>query len=126
MADVLVNKITQAMDNDYCYFDWLVRFGITGDSSIEQSPIFHEKFFDIRTKPQNVTVTTIARFPYDSFQPENLDHPLHLKELTWDYIVIDEASMISLANIIFLSITKRCAIYYCGRPIPNSANNICC
>ncbi|MEK7263623.1 MAG: AAA domain-containing protein [Bacteroidota bacterium] len=100
-ADVLVNKITQAMDNDYCYFDWLVRFGITGDSSIEQSPIFHEKFFDIRTKPQNVTVTTIARFPYDSFQPENLDHPLHLKELTWDYIVIDEASMISLANIIF-------------------------
>lgn len=99
-ADVLVNKITLSMKDDESYFSWLVRFGLTGDSAIEQSPIFCDKTFDIRTKPRNVTVTTIARFPYDYFQPGQ-EHRLHLRELHWDYIVIDEASMIPLVNIIF-------------------------
>ncbi|MBK9557828.1 MAG: ATP-binding protein [Bacteroidetes bacterium] len=88
------------MKDDESYFSWLVRFGLTGDSAIEQSPIFCDKTFDIRTKPRNVTVTTIARFPYDYFQPDR-EHRLHLRELHWDYIVIDEASMIPLVNIIF-------------------------
>jgi hypothetical protein len=99
-ADVLINKITEAMANDESYCNWLVRFGITGDSAIEQSPIFCDKTFDIRKKPKNVTVTTIARFPYDYFQPSQSQR-LHLRELEWDYIVIDEASMIALVNIIF-------------------------
>lgn len=100
-ADVLVNRITETMKNDESYYSWLVRFGLTGDSAIEQSPIFYDKTFDIRTKPRNVTVTTIARFPYDYFQPDKLNHRLHLREIQWDYIIIDEASMIPLVNIIF-------------------------
>jgi hypothetical protein len=99
-ADVLVNRITETMNGDESYLSWLVRFGFTGDSAIEKSPIFCDKTFDIRTKPRNVTVTTIARFPYDYFQPDP-KHRLHLRELHWDYIVIDEASMIPLVNIIF-------------------------
>ncbi len=101
-ADVLVNRITETMkaNDDESYFSWLVRFGLTGDSEIEQSPIFCDKTFDIRTRPKNVTVTTIARFPYDYFQPDPT-HRLHLRELHWDYIIIDEASMIPLVNIIF-------------------------
>jgi hypothetical protein len=45
-----------------------------------------------------VTVTTIARYPYDYFMT-NGDR-LFLYGLKWDYIVIDEASMIPLANIV--------------------------
>ncbi len=100
-ADVLVNRITETMKDDESYYSWLVRFGLTGDAAIEQSPIFCDKTFDIRTKQRNVTVTTIARFPYDYFQPDRLDHRLHLREMQWDYIIIDEASMIPLVNIIF-------------------------
>lgn len=46
---------------------------------------------------RSVTVTTIARFAYDGFAgPGNKK----LREIDWDLIVIDEASMISLASII--------------------------
>lgn len=110
-ADVLVNKIMETMKDDESYFRWLVRFGLTGDSAIEKSPIFFDKTLDIRTKSRNVTVTTIARFPYDYFQPDRLNHRLHLREIQWDYIVIDEASMIPLVNIIFPLYYKTDAIF---------------
>lgn len=100
-ADVLVSCIMEsAMGEDYSYTDWLVRFGATNDSIIEQSGVFRDKTFDIRALSKNVTVTTIARFPYDYFLPEE-DTRLHLSELKWDYIIIDEASMIPLVNIVF-------------------------
>lgn len=98
-ADVLVKRIMDVAGEDTSYEEWLVRFGATGDEKIEQSPIFREKTFDIRTLSKNVTVTTIARFPYDFFMPQNVR--LFLYSLNWDYIVIDEASMIPLINIIF-------------------------
>lgn len=98
-ADVLVKRIMEVSGNDTSYNDWLVRFGATGDEEIEQSPVFRDKTFDIRTLTKNVTVTTIARFPYDFFMPEGARVFLH--GMNWDYIIIDEASMIPLANIVF-------------------------
>ena len=99
-ADVLVRCLMEIMGTDQSYLDWLVRFGATNDNSIEQSGVFRDKTFDIRTFPRNVTVTTIARFPYDYFLPDDGTR-LHLSALKWDYIIIDEASMIPLANIIY-------------------------
>ncbi len=99
-ADVLVSRIMEVMGNNRSYEKWLVRFGATNDETIEQSPVYRDKTFDIRKLPCNVTVTTIARFPYDYFIPDS-NTRLHLASLHWDYIVIDEASMIPLANIIF-------------------------
>src|SRR5258706_11080742 len=61
---------------------------------------FRDKTFDIRTFSRNVTVTTIARFPYDYFFPDDGTR-LHLRALKWDYIIVDEASMIPLANIVY-------------------------
>ena len=55
--------------------------------------------FDIRGMDKNVTVTTIARFPYDFFMPQGAR--IFLNGINWDYIVIDEASMIPLVNIIY-------------------------
>ena len=99
-ADVLVRRVMEIMDTDHSYADWLVRFGATNDSVIEQSGVFRDKTLDIRDFSRNVTVTTIARFPYDYFLPAS-NTRVHLSELKWDYIIIDEASMIPLVNIIF-------------------------
>ncbi len=99
-ADVLVRRLMDTMSQDHSYMNWLVRFGATNDTLIEQSGVFRDKTFDIRSSKRNVTVTTIARFPYDYFLPESSTR-LHLNALNWDYIVIDEASMIPLANIVY-------------------------
>lgn len=98
-ADVLVRRIMEVSGNDHTYNNWLVRFGATGDEEIEQSPVFRDKTFDIRTLDKHVTVTTIARFPYDFFMPQGAR--IFLYGINWDYIVIDEASMIPIANIVF-------------------------
>ena len=100
-ADVLVRKIMEMDEyaDNQSYEKWLIRFGTTGDEIIEKSPVFKDKTFDIRSFRKNVTVTTIARFPYDFFMPQG--SRLHLQALNWDYIVIDEASMIPLVNIIY-------------------------
>lgn len=99
-ADVLVRRLMEIMNADHSYIDWLVRFGATNDNVIEQSGVFRDKSFDIRTFPRNVVVTTIARFPYDYFLPDG-NTRFHLNELNWDYIIIDEASMIPLVNIVY-------------------------
>ena len=98
-ADVLVKRIMEVSGSDTSYTEWLVRFGATGDEEIEQSPVFRDKTFDIQTLSKNVTVTTIARFPYDFFMPEG--KRVFLNGINWDYIIIDEASMIPLANIVY-------------------------
>lgn len=99
-ADVLVRRLMEVMGTDHSYNDWLVRFGATNDNVIEKSGVFRDKTFDIRIFPRNVTVTTIARFPYDYFLPDE-NTRLHISALKWDYIIIDEASMIPLVNIIY-------------------------
>ena len=88
-------------NQDESYVEWLVRFGITQDEEIHKNTVFKEKNFDIRRFSRNVTITTIARFPYDSFKPESAEYPLQLQQLQWDYIVIDEASMVMLAQIMY-------------------------
>ncbi len=98
-ADVLVCRIMEVMDKDLSYNEWLVRFGGTGDETIEQSQVYRDKTFDIRTLGKNVTVTTIARFPYDFFMPHG--SRIFLNGVNWDYIVIDEASMIPIVNIVY-------------------------
>ena len=98
-ADVLVRRIMEVSGDNHDYEEWLVRFGATGDEEIEQSSVYRDKTFDIRTLSKSVTVTTIARFPYDFFMPQGAR--LFLHGLNWDYIVIDEASMIPIANIVF-------------------------
>ena len=98
-ADVLVRRTMDIMKMDNSYNDWLIRFGGTGDEVIEQSIVYRDKTFDIRTLKKSVTVTTVARFPYDFFMPQGTR--MFLNGINWDYIIIDEASMIPLVNIIY-------------------------
>lgn len=98
-ADVLVSRLMETMGDDTSYINWLVRFGITNDEAIESSEVFRDKTFDIRKLKRTITVTTIARFPYDFFMPDGAR--IFLNGINWDYIVVDEASMIPIANIVY-------------------------
>lgn len=104
-ADVLTSRIMQIMGNDKSYVDWLIRYGITADVEIEQSHVFHGKEFDIATHSKNVIVTTMARFPYDYFIDSAGDFN-HLHGINWDYIVVDEASMIPLVQMVYMLYLK--------------------
>ena len=78
------------------YQEWLIRFGVTGDSEVEKADVLKEKSFDINSLNQCVVVTTLARFLYDGFETNQL------KELAWDVIFFDEASMMMLAQIVYV------------------------
>ena len=105
-ADVLVKKIMQVSGNDDSYNDWLARIGTTEDAEIEKSPVFREKNLDVDSMQKCVAVTTIARFPYD-YLISSRRKEVYLKDVEWDYIVVDEASMIPLADIVFLLYKQR-------------------
>ncbi len=100
-ADVLTNKIIQN-DKEEEYKNFLVRFGKINDETISQNEVFYEKIFDIEKAKKNITITTMARFPYDFFMVRENRNPTYLREIEWDYIVIDEASMIPLAYIVYV------------------------
>lgn len=97
-ADVLTKRI---MEKTNQYSDFLLRFGTTSDELIENSGVFCNRNFDISTRPQNIVVTTIARLPYDSFVKEG-KKSLFIRDIEWDYIVVDEASMIPLIHMVYL------------------------
>ena len=95
-ADVLTTRIMDKMGPDTSYQDWLVRFGTCADSQIEAAGVWRDRSFNIDGLDRSVTVTTIARYAYDGFATEH--GKLH--EIEWDVIIVDEASMIPLVNII--------------------------
>ncbi len=97
-ADVLTTRMMEKMDTDTSYLNWLVRFGTSADERIEKAGVWRDRSFNIGALGRSVTVTTIARFAYDGFAGE---HGKKLYEMKWDAIVIDEASMIPIANIIY-------------------------
>lgn len=97
-ADVLTLRIMEKMGADASYLKWLIRFGTSADERIERAGVWRDRSFDIGALNRSVTVTTIARFAYDGFAGE---HGRKLHEMDWDAIVVDEASMISLASIIY-------------------------
>lgn len=105
-ADVLTKRIIEKMGDDDTYHHWLLRLGNISDESLENSAVVIDRAFDIRKKPKNTTITTIARFSYDYFQPKIHEERLHLKFLEWDYIIIDEASMVNLASIVYVLYQK--------------------
>jgi superfamily I DNA and/or RNA helicase len=95
MASISTDKTT---GRDTSYLSWLVRFGTSADDRIEEAGVWRDRSFDLGALTHSVTVTTVARFAYDGFSGE---HGEKLCEIQWDAIVVDEASMVSLANIIY-------------------------
>ncbi|MDO4539354.1 MAG: AAA domain-containing protein, partial [Coriobacteriales bacterium] len=98
-ADVLARKIVECSGGTDKCAGWLIRFGLTEDPLLEGSGIYKDKTFDYSSLSRSVMVTTIARFPYDYFMLSDGHKPL--RSFDWDYVVFDEAAMISCAQIVY-------------------------
>lgn len=96
-ADVISEKL---FDNPICH-DAVVRFGYTDCSKLmsgDASCFQNRDTMDLDDRDDNIIVTTIARYAYDTIQPDNVP----ISEIPWDYIVVDEASMIDIVPITYL------------------------
>lgn len=103
-ADVLTQKIIKLCDESGInYSDWLIRFGSTLLDEIQEKEVLKTATDDLSTFSNKVFITTIARFPYDSYEKyENgLSNRYYLNNEIWDYVIFDESSMIALSYVIF-------------------------
>lgn len=94
-CDVITEKIA-AFAN---YPGWLGRFVATGSEIIESSGLLCNRDSELDEEDQCCLVSTIARLPYDGFQ--RLGGAPRLRDIDWNYVIIDEASMIPLAQIVY-------------------------
>lgn len=97
-ADVLTKRVLEKNDNAQ---EFLSRFGTTNNEELESSGVFCSRNLDINTRSKNIVVTTMARLPYDSCIIGGKEREL-LRSIKWDYIVVDEASMIPLVYMVYL------------------------
>ena len=95
-CDVITTKLMES--NNDCY-SWLARFVATGEEDIEKSGLLIVRSSTLWNKDKCCIVSTMARLPYDGFASSE-GYSL-LKDDNWDLIVVDEASMIPLAQIVF-------------------------
>ena len=90
-CDVITKKILDfEPDNDF----WLWRFVSTMDPELEDEEVVYQRDSDIMRQDKVCVVSTMARYSFDGF-----DDGL-LNTLDWDYVIIDEASMIPLYQIL--------------------------
>lgn len=91
--------------------DCSYRYGVT------ESRVLAEKHYDkLRTRTSMdirrnkcVVVTTIARYPYDTILEGQYSKPIF--DQVWDYIIIDESSMIDVTEISLLLLNKKAKQY---------------
>lgn len=95
-ADVVAEK----MVNDKMCYDYLTRFGATESLFLieDAAVVSNRDMFDITQQNKNVVVTTAARYAYDYIQPDET----FLCDFNWDYIIIDEASMVDIVTCTFI------------------------
>ncbi|MCK9309737.1 MAG: AAA domain-containing protein, partial [Candidatus Cloacimonetes bacterium] len=103
-ADVVAQKIIKTCENNVNtnYSNYMVRFETTDSDEIEKkasASILERSDNDkFRKMKGTVLITTIHRFPYDGFKSRN-DENL-FRNIEWDMVIFDEASMIAVAAIV--------------------------
>lgn len=94
-CDVLTCKVSDLAPST----EWLGRFLTTGSERLEEENLVIDKNSNLYKQERCCIVTTMARLPYDGFgMGYGFDA---LREIDWDYIIIDESSMIPLAQIVY-------------------------
>lgn len=91
-CDVLLQKVEDTCSSEE--MDCFARFKVTGEEKLE--PYLCDSTLPIIDLEKACIVSTMARFHYDGFDDAEL------KDVDWDYIVIDEASMIPLAYVTYV------------------------
>lgn len=104
-CDVIVNKIVEQLDGEIP--EWLRRFVATSEEDIEKMGLVCDRTSEIYKQDKCCLVSTIARFPYDHFAKSSRNEETDLREIDWDCIIIDEASMIPLAQIAYVIYKQR-------------------
>ena len=94
-CDVITTQlIEKSEDSDL----WLGRFVATGEESIESAGVLIKRESNLWRNDKCCIVSTMARLPFDGVTvPENKK----LKDIEWDLVIIDEASMIPLSQIVY-------------------------
>jgi hypothetical protein len=95
-ADVVAEKM---VDDGACY-DYVTRFGTTESLRLieDAAIVLNRDTMDMNALDKNIVVTTAARYAYDYLQPDSV----FLCDYPWDYIVVDEASMVDLITITYI------------------------
>lgn len=94
-CDVIAKRLLK--DNEESKF-WMRRFVASDDTELENEGYVCDRDTDVYAQEKCCLISTIARLPFDCFTT-----PIkkYLRDIEWDYIVIDEASMISLPQIVY-------------------------
>lgn len=90
-CDVLTRKLYEQCDGSD---DWIWRFVKTDDQEIEAKELVYGRESRISYQKKVCVISTMARYSFDGFTDGDL------KSLEWDFIFIDEASMIPLYEVI--------------------------
>jgi hypothetical protein len=95
-ADVIATKL---IDDEVCG-NYSSRFGSTESQYLMSydDVLYTRDTMDMEMYDNNIIVTTAARYSYDCVQPNDIA----ICDFDWDYIVVDEASMIDLITITYI------------------------
>lgn len=111
-CDVLTCKLIETSDD---YKAWLGRFVATGDETIESEGVLIDRSSNLYKEDRCCIVSTMARLPYDGFNQTG-EHSL-LKDIEWDFVIVDEASMVPLVQIIYSIYKLKTKVIIAGDPM---------
>lgn len=92
-ADVIAQRALEKINPAAHPETWTYRFVQTAEDALENHVCLRDS--SIYKQDKCCVISTIARFAYDGFEGARL------RDIDWDVIVIDEASMIPLAEIVY-------------------------
>ncbi|MBR5436910.1 MAG: AAA family ATPase [Muribaculaceae bacterium] len=111
-CDVLTRKLIETSIDGH---DWLGRFVATGEEFIENNGALIDRASELYEQNKCCIVSTIARLPYDGFTQS--PNKMSLRDIEWDFIIVDEASMIPLAQIVYAIYKLNTKVIIAGDPL---------
>lgn len=111
-CDVLTRKLIETSTDEH---DWLGRFVATGEEFIENSGVLIDRASELYERSKCCIVSTIARLPYDGFTQSASQKML--RDIEWDFVIVDEASMIPLVQIVFAIYKLNTKVIVAGDPL---------
>ena len=111
-CDVLTRKLIETSTDGH---EWLGRFVATGEEFIENNGALIDRASELYEQKRCCIVSTIARLPYDGFTQS--PNKMSLRDIEWDYIIVDEASMIPLVQIVYAIYKLNTKVIVAGDPL---------
>lgn len=95
-CDEVALKICEKEDNP----EWMRRFVMSDNDELQQKGLICGRDSRIYDSNRFCLISTMARLPYDGFRNTS-DGITKLKDMHWDYVIVDEASMVSVAHAVY-------------------------